>query len=89
MKPGQRAGIDMTSPGDSMEYVEVLTPAGIVRVGVGLIDTRTVQPVVLVEVEPNSRHQKRTPPGGHWNIETERRTFSERLDVRLIREEGT
>ena len=89
MKPGQRAEIDMTSPGDSMEYTEVLTPGGIIRVGTGLTDTRTGQPVVLVEIEANSSYARHTAPGGHWNITTSQLTGTERRVVRLTRQKDS
>jgi len=54
--------VDLTAPSDGLTYVEVLTPAGIVRVNANLIDWRTKQPVVMVEIEhapdwePDERH---------------------------------
>lgn len=84
--PAPRTTVNLTEHGGQLEYAEILTPAGIVRVNVGLADTRTGEPVVLVEVQANSRYARHTDPGGHWNIETSRDTGTERLDVRLIRE---
>ena len=79
--PVQR--VDLTAPSDSLTYVEILTPAGIVRVNTNLVDTRTEAPVVVVEVEQNIAGRRMTIPGGDWDAEVRDRTG--RVDVRLTR----
>lgn len=75
--------VDATLPGDRLAVVEVLTPAGIVRVNTNLVDTRTRQPVVVVEIEPNTEYHAKTAPGGDWEVEVQQGLIS-RVDVRLI-----
>jgi hypothetical protein len=49
--------IDLTNPvGDKLIYVEILTDAGIVRVNTNLVNWRTRQPSVVIEVEPDTAH---------------------------------
>jgi hypothetical protein len=78
--------IDLTAPSNSLRYVEILTPGGIVRVNVGLENVRSRRPVVVVEVEPNTLHQRKTAPGGDWAVEAEERCLGSRFDVTLTRE---
>ena len=84
--------IDLTGPSNILTYVEILTPAGIVRVNTNLVDTRTGAPVVVVEVErqvparPNTRYEgAHTPPTGEWKAEVREQFGGLRTDVRLIR----
>ena len=44
--------IDLTGRSSDLRYVEILTDAGIVRVNVNLVDTRTRARVVVVEAHP-------------------------------------
>jgi hypothetical protein len=78
--------VDLTAPSDSLTYVEILTPGGIVRVNTNLADTRTGAPVVVVEVEPNTIYRPKTAPGGEWNVEV--RDHLSCFDVRLVRVDG-
>jgi len=80
--------IDLTAPSDSATYVEVLTPAGIVRVNTNLVTTRTGQPCAVVEIEPNMANigRRMTEPGGEWDIEVY--DHGTRTDVTLTRKEG-
>ena len=75
--------IDLTAPSDSLTYVEVLTPAGIVRVNTNLIDTRTRRPVVVVEVEPNTTYRPKTA-AEDWHVSWADR--GSRFDVTLTRQ---
>jgi hypothetical protein len=78
--------IDLTVTGDSLRYVEVLTPAGLVRVNVNLVNVRSRQAVVVVEVEPNTSYQRKTVPGGNWAAVADHK--GSRVDVTLTREPG-
>lgn len=78
--------IDLTAPGTSLRYVEILTPGGIVRVNTCLEDTRTRRPVVVVEVEPNTAYRQRTAPGGNWEASARDRELLGRVDVTLTRQ---
>lgn len=78
--------IDLTETDGSLHYVEVLTPGGLVRVNVGLVDTRTGRPVVVVEIEPNIPGRAKTAPGGDWATEV-RDHLGFRTDVRLVQRE--
>lgn len=66
--------IDLTETGESLRYAEILTPGGLVRVNVNLVDTQTGQPVVVVEVKSNI----------HWETEV-REHLGDRTDIRLKR----
>ena len=66
--------IDLTDPSDKGEYVEVRTPAGIIRVNAGLIKPATGQEVVVVEL-----HQ-----GLEWTMETAA-SPSGRTDIKFVR----
>jgi hypothetical protein len=68
--------VDLTAPSDSLTYVEILTPGGVVRVKVNLADTRTGVPVVVVEVEPRITPEE-------WDVEVTDRLG--RFDVRLVK----
>ena len=82
--------IDLTSPsGGRLIYLEILTDAGIVRVNTNLVDTRTGQPCVVVEVEPNTAYRQWTAPGGDWETEIREPGILSRTDVRLTKREGT
>lgn len=83
--------VDLTAPSASLSYAEILTPAGLVRVNTGLVDTRTGRPVVTVEVErqipprPNTRFSgAHTAPSGEWSYEV-RENLGMRVDVVLTR----
>jgi hypothetical protein len=80
--------IDMTDPKGPVRCVEVLTPAGIVRVNVDLVVVRSGQSAVSVEVEPNYDWRRRTAPGGHWEI-TQREHTGRGLELALHRREGS
>jgi hypothetical protein len=76
--------VDLTAPSAQLTYVEVLTPAGIIRVNAVAVDTRTGQPAVVVEIEPNTWYQRKTAPGGEWETEV-RDNLGSRTDVTLTR----
>jgi len=83
--------VDLTAPSTSMEYAEILTPGGVVRVNVGLVDTQTGRPVVVVEVEPqhparpNRCYSKaHAAPTGDWESDV-REHVGLRTDVTLTR----
>ena len=85
--------VDLTAPSESLTYVEVLTPGGIVRVNTNLVDTRTGAPVVVVEIErqvpyrPNTRYQEaHVPPSGEWAVEVDEQFGGLRTDITLTRE---
>ena len=50
------AQVDLTAASGSLTYAEILTPAGIVRVNTNLVNVRTGQPSVVIEVESDSAH---------------------------------
>lgn len=84
--------IDLTGPSNILTYVEILTPAGIVRVNTNLVDTRTGVPAVVVEIErqvpyrPNTRYgDAHTPPAGEWEAEVREQFGGLRTDVTLTR----
>jgi hypothetical protein len=81
--PVQR--IDLTAPGDSLTYVEILPPGGIVRVNTNLVNFHTGQPSVVVEVEPNSTYRPKTA-AEDWHTEV-REHIGMRTDVTLTRDE--
>lgn len=76
--------IDLTAPSQVLRYVEILTPAGIVRVNTGLEDVRTGRAAVVVEVEPNTPYQRKTASGGDWAAVPSHR--GSRVDVMLTRQ---
>ena len=77
--------IDLTAPSDTLTYVEILTPGGIVRVNTNLVDFRTGQPSVVVEVEPNTTYRPKTA-AEDWYAEV-REHIGMRTDVTLTRRE--
>lgn len=81
-----RQCIDLTGPGTSFRYAEILTAAGIIRVNTGLEDTRTRVPVVVLEIEPNLAGLGivKTGPGGDWDLKVTDH-HGTRTDVRLTR----
>lgn len=80
--------IDLTTPGDHLAYVEILTPGGIVRVNTNLVTARTEQPVVVVEIEPNTLFGAKTAPGGDWDTEVRQNLPGFRTDVTLTKKEA-
>jgi hypothetical protein len=68
--------IDLTAPSGSLTYVEILTPAGIVRVNTNLVSVRTNQPAVVIEVEPDV---------ARWNTSVN----DSRAEITLTRRSGT
>lgn len=74
--------IDLTSQGQRMRYIEVLTDAGVIRVNTSLMN-KLREPVIVVEVEQNIDGRPVTPAGGHWDGST--RIFSNRIDVILTK----
>lgn len=78
--------VDLTAPSDELTYVEILTPAGIVRVNTNLVNTRTLAPRVMVEIEANTSYRAHTEPGGDWVIELNHRTSDGRVDVTLTKD---
>ena len=81
-KPRQ---IDLTGETTSLRYVEILTDAGIVRVNVGLVNVRTGQPCVAVEIEPNMARIGRTHTGAGGDWDTDVTDHGTRTDVTLDR----
>lgn len=89
--------VDLTGPAGSPLYAEILTPGGVVTVSVGAIDTRTGQPVVIVEIgrqvpeRPNTRYAgAHAVPAGTWDAKVIENLGSTRVDVVLTpRTEGT
>ena len=89
--------IDLTNPpGDGLVYAEILTEAGVIRVNVNLVNWRTDQRVVSVEIErqvperPNTCYKDaHTAPTGEWGIEIRRGLADLRTDVTLTRKAGT
>lgn len=86
MSTAQVQKIDATAPGEHLSVVEVHTPGGIVRVNANLVNVRTGQPCVVVEVEPNTRYQPKTSGGGDWDIDV--RDVGIRTDVTLTKREA-
>jgi hypothetical protein len=81
MTTAPAAQIDLTAPSD----VEILTPAGIVRVNTNLVNTQTLAPVVVVEIQPNTSGRRLTASGGHWVTELTHRP-GDRVDVTLTKD---
>jgi hypothetical protein len=46
--------IDLTGTSDEPQHVEVMTSAGIVRVGTGFVVTDAGEPIVSIEADLNS-----------------------------------
>lgn len=80
--------IDMTDPRGPVLSVDILTPAGIVRVHANLVTVATGQSAVSVEIEANQSWRPVTEPGGHWDI-TQREHVGRGLEVTLRRREGS
>lgn len=80
--------VDLTTPGAHLRVVEVLTPAGIVRLNTNLIDVRTGRAVVVVEVEPNTLYGAKTAPGGEWETEVRDHGPGFRTDITLTRKDA-
>jgi hypothetical protein len=80
--------IVMTGQGPALRTVEILTDAGIIRVNTNLVNVRTVQPSVVVEVEPNMARISRahTEAGGDWDVEVTH--HGTRTDLTLTRRKG-
>jgi hypothetical protein len=65
--------IDLTAPSESLTYVEILTPGGIVRVNTNLVSVGTGQPSVVIEVEPDAEHWNTSVNLGRADITLTRR----------------
>jgi hypothetical protein len=83
-EPVQR--IDLTAPAERLTYVEILTPAGTVRVNTGLVNWRTDQPAVSVEIKPANEYNRRGAPGENWDAEVREVALGSRIDVTLTRQ---
>ena len=81
----QRPSIDMTQVSQQGEFVEILTPGGIVLVNTSLVTTQGNDQVVVVEIEPNMYGRQRTDPGGNWDHEVQEHLTGSRIDVTLTR----
>lgn len=79
--------IDMTDPKGPVRCVEIITPAGIVRVNVDLVNIRTGQPRVMVEIEANHTRRPLTRGDGIWDVTTNHTAHG--IVARLTRREGS
>jgi hypothetical protein len=79
------AQVDLTEPSAHLTYAEILTPGGTVQVNANLVDTRTGQPVVVVNITPNAGNRLKTAGGGDWAVEITSNRL--RTDVRLVRKD--
>ena len=86
--------VDLTAPSESLTCAEILTPAGVVRVNTNLVNWRTGQPVVVVEIErqvparPNTAYQgAHAAPTGEWEAEVREQFGGLRTDVTLTRKQ--
>lgn len=84
---GPEQVIDLTADTESLRWAKILTPAGIVRVNTGLVDTRTGQPCVVVEIDRNAGSVSRvlTQPGGDWDLTVRDHRLGTRTDITLTR----
>ena len=82
--------IDLTgAPADRLEFIEVRTAGGIIRINTGLEDTATGQPAIVVEISQNTQSQPGTEAGGDWDVRIRKLGLGVRTDVTLTRRQGT
>jgi hypothetical protein len=79
--------VDLTDPRSPAQSVEILTPAGIVRVHANTVVVRTGQQRVVVEIEANHARRPLTGGGGIWDLTTNHTARG--IVARLTRREGS
>jgi hypothetical protein len=80
--------IDLTGAGDEARYVDVLTPAGAIRIATGQVGTQDGKPHVCIGIEHNIDGRAVTAPGGAWEPEmNDHHGLGNRVDVTLIRQD--
>jgi hypothetical protein len=78
--------IDLTgAPADKLEFIEVLTDGGIIRINTGQVDTATGEPVIVVEITQNTPWNPQTAPGGEWDVRVRKLGLGQRTDIAIVR----